>query len=86
VKANPVYALLLSWPENNEVELTLPKAGPDTKVTFLGFSDEDIKVYIYIKLYYLKKKMMSNAFFVSGRMKIRAHQPESGSHSRQDIK
>ena len=44
-KQNPLYAFILSWPNNNIVELiSLPKVGPDTKVSLLGYSDGDIKV------------------------------------------
>jgi hypothetical protein len=43
--SDPVYAIVLQWPETGVIELTVPTASASTQVSFLGYPGE-IKVII----------------------------------------
>ena len=38
ISVNPVYAIVLFWPEDNIVQLNSPIAGPVTHLSFLGYN------------------------------------------------
>jgi len=43
-----VYAIVLFWPEFDQVDLGAPSAGPKTKVSFLGYDGNiDVSAFHY---------------------------------------
>ena len=39
-KNEPVYAIVLTWPDSGVVKLEAPKADSNTKISFLGYTGD----------------------------------------------